>query len=470
MRFRFTHTAFVLAVASTLVHCASETDAPGAPDDGGSSDAAELDASVDGDADADAAADADAELDAAEEEFEIPDGAVDCNDPHCVTAITGGFGIKSAAAYCALLRDKTVQCWGTNQLNRLGYAVDGGAIPYSPSPHRVPSLSDVTSLSVAGDNACVTDGSGKVTCWGAADLVKAGLDPDGGVLPTTSAFPTELDLVPAASTVAVGAKGTACIRTEAGTITCWGKSDTAQLAKKTDVALSPPTAIPIDRTDLTPWPGQGWMFAATSAGELFSWGASDCASPNRCKYLLGRDSSEALDPRPTLVAGVSKMRGLASSAKHVCAIVGRSVECWGGNDLGQLGRGYVSALSELPGPTLLDFATALDDADAGVQGRVDVPLQIVADTSRTCVVMGSGRIFCWGAIGTDRTTWGHPTKVEGLTGPVVGLALATTSSCALLRSGVVECWGGNIFGALGRGISDITFNDPVPAPVEFPEE
>ncbi|AKU93658.1 regulator of chromosome condensation, RCC1 [Labilithrix luteola] len=470
MRFRFTLATFAIATASTLVHCASESEAPSAADDaGGDVVPTPLDAGADSDADGDATADvADA---AALDDFEIPDGSVDCNDPRCATAVVGSMGIKSTAAFCALLRDKTVQCWGTNQLDRLGYTVDGGGpLPRSPSPHRVPNLSNVTSLSIAGDNTCATDESGKVVCWGALDLVKSGLEGDGGTSTAKSALPTELALVPPASAVAVGGKGTACVMTKAGKITCWGKSSDEELARKTTTTPSPPTEIPIDRTDLTAWPGHGSMFATTKTGELFSWGASDCASPYNCKYMLGRDSSEAHDAVPTLVAGGSKVRGLASSAKHVCAVVGRIVECWGGNDLGQLGRGYVGTISELPGPTILAFAAAVDDADAGVPDRVDVPLQVVADTSRTCVVMGSGRIFCWGAIGSDRTKWGQPARVDGLSGPAVGLALAVTTSCALLRTGAVECWGGNIFGALGRGIDDITFTDPQPAPVVFPEE
>lgn len=457
----------VLATMFTLVHCASQDDDDAAPeaDGGGNADATATDAGADADADGGAT---DASTD---DEFDVPDGAVVCDAAPCAVAVAGGFGTKSAATFCALLDDGTLQCWGTNQQLRLGYTVDGGGpIAMSSSPHRVPTLSGVTSVSIAGDNGCATDAAGKVSCWGVAAIVNSGRDPDAGAPFTAAVLPTPLDLVPTASSVALGGMGTACVTTKAGTISCWGKSDRAELARKTTAPLSPPSEIPIGgHTDLSAWPGHSWMFATTTSGEVFSWGAGVCSN-GRCDYMLGRDSSEDIDPVPTLVPSLANVRAIASSVEHVCAIAGRYVECWGDNSQGKLGRGYVSALSEFPGKTTLSLVTAADDADAGISDRGDVPLQLAADRAKTCAVMGSGRIYCWGPIGADRTQWGHPTRVEGLSGPAVAVALAVTTSCALLRSGVVECWGGNIFGALGRGNDDITFTDPLPAAVHFPDE
>jgi hypothetical protein len=45
--------------------------------------------------------------------------------------------------------------------------------------------------------------------------------------------------------------------------------------------------------------------------------------------------------------------------------------------------------------------------------------------------------------------------VQGLSGPVVGLAPGGQHTCALLDTGTVECWGGNYHGQLGDGTTQI---------------
>lgn len=466
MRSTLTLGALAIATASLLLHCASQDESPGAGEDGGSSDEA-----MAPDADASARADGDAGVSdaATEDEYEIPDGAVVCDGSPCVVALTGGLGNTSAGSFCALLADKTVHCWGSNLQKKLGYDVDGGPLPMSSSPHRLPSLSNITSVSVGGDNGCARAEGGNVHCWGAPALLNAAIDPDGGAPLAAPALPTRVDRVPPAKDVTVGAH-TACVFTTTGALSCWGRSDSGQLARRTTDAFGPPTEIPLGpRTAVLATPGQPWMFASTASGEVLSWGGSSCTIGTSCNFLLGRDTSEDPDPFPRLVPSLSKVRAIASTSRFACAIAGRYVECWGDNARGQLGRGTATTLSELPAPTILSSATDADDADAGVPSRVDVPLQVVGDELQTCAVMGSGRVYCWGALGSDQTKWGRPTRIDGLSGPAVALRVAGPTSCALLRSGVVECWGRNLLGTLGRGIDDLNFSDPQPGPVHFSE-
>jgi alpha-tubulin suppressor-like RCC1 family protein len=472
MRSALTLSAVVIATATTLVHCASHDERLGAVEDAGwSEDAAS-------EAEADAGADA---LDAAtEDEFEIPDGSVTCEASPCAVALSGSFGNSSLASFCALLDDKTVQCWGSNLQMRLGYETDGGAFggafPMSSAPHRVSNLSGVTSVSVGGDNACARKEDGSILCWGLSELVGAGMSPDAGPPPASGALPTRMDLVPLAKDVAVGT-GTACVTSATGGLSCWGKNGSFQLARRTSEPLAGPSEIPVGgRAVARPAPGDGSMFAVTTSGELLSWGGASCAPPFTCAFMLGRDTSEDPDPVPALVPNLSKVRAVAAASQHACTIAGRYVECWGANERGQLGRGTPGDVSELPAPTMLSLVIDAEDADAGLPHRADIPLQIAGDETRTCAVMGSGRVYCWGddvsftGMGGSpqpQSEWGRPIRVDGLSGPAVALSLTVTTSCALLRSGVVECWGGNLLGSLGRGIDDIEFADLQPAPVNF---
>jgi Regulator of chromosome condensation (RCC1) repeat len=458
-----------MATATTLLHCASSNESPG-PDAGSRSDGApSSDASVDAEADVSDAA--------TEDEFEIPDGAVVCEASPCVIALTAARGDITGGRFCATLEDKTVQCWGSNFKNVLGYETDGGGRPMSSSPHPIPSLTGVTNVSLGGDNGCARVEDGSVYCWGDPALVSAGTDRDGGPPLDAPVLPTREDLLPPSTSVAVG-NGTACVTLGDGGGSCWGRNDNLQLAQRTTDLFGPPTSIPGGgRTLSFVWPGGsssgGWVFASATSGELLSWGASRC-SDTPCFYILARDTSENPDPIPTIVPGVVSVRGMASGMQHVCAIVGREVLCWGDNSHGQLGRGAATNLSEFPAPTILSAVAAADDVDAGVPPRVDVPLQIVADTRwNTYVVMGSGRVYGWGpGLTSDNSRppyeWGRPAHVDAPSGPVVALAPTPVAVCALLRTGAVECWGANSTGLLGRGIDTVSFTDPKPATVVFP--
>ena len=463
MRSALTLGAVAIAAATTLVHCASEDVRLGAVEDAGRSEDAPSEAEADAGADVSDAA--------TEDEYDIPDGSVICEASPCVVALGGSFGVASYGSFCALLDDKTVQCWGSNLQMRLGYESDELAfdiLPMSSAPHRVSNLSGVTSMSVGGDNTCARKEDGSVLCWGLSDLVGAGMSPDAGPPPASGALPTRMDLVPLAKDVAVGAR-TACVRSASGGLSCWGNNATFQLARRPSEPLAGPSEIPVGgRSIALAAPGADSMFAITTSGELVSWGKNDCPGSLSCTYLLGRDTSEDPDPVPALVPGLSKVRAVATTQKHTCAVAGRYVECWGDNNDGQLGRGAPGDVSMLPAPTIL--ARVTDAEDAGLPHRADIPLQIAASGMQTCAVMGSGRVYCWGPEQPLHER-GRPIRVDGLSGPAVALSLQGWTSCALLRSGVVECWGGNLLGSLGRGIDDGILDtewvDMQPAPVNF---
>ena len=111
---------------------------------------------------------------------------------------------------------------------------------------------------------------------------------------------------------------------------------------------------------------------------------------------------------------------------------GGAVTCWGHNGHGQLGDGTVTMHSDEP----VDVV--------GLTGAV----ALASGPARTCALLSSGRIKCWGSnvlggLG-DGTNIGSAEPVE-----VVGIADATAiagggvHSCAVVGGGNVQCWGNN---------------------------
>ncbi len=476
--------AFVAPGVATLLF-ACETSEPSDPgtidtDAGTTVDAPppSADAGVDAN-DLDSAADAD--------DFVVPDASVVCGSGPCAVAITG-----HGDSFCVVLKDGRMSCWGSNASGQLGYEDDGES--FSATPRLLGNLANVTSASVGDGNACARVGNGDVFCWGAPELVNAGIVPadDGEGFSDPVTQPTRMGAVPAATSVAVGA-GFACATASDGSLSCWGTNAKLELGRgkvSDSGAIAPPAkATGVAQNIATVVPGTTRTFAITNAGELLSWGANGMYGRDYfgritklVTYLLGRDTSEDVDGVPAIVPGLARVRGLASSSVHACAIVGRDVQCWGTNELGQLGRGsYNPALtvfqippSFLPDISNLRFVADAEKTDAGVSVK-DVPIQVAVADEHSCAVMGSGHVYCWGKTGdvgvlgsrSMQDINGTPTRIDGLSEAAVGIASADSSVCALLRSGAVECWGSNSQGQLGTGTTD-DLPHPTPSRVTLP--
>lgn len=430
----------------------------------------------------DASADANDRDSGEDDDFVVPDASVVCSTGPCAVMLIG-----HADSFCVVLKDGTMSCWGSNASGQLGYTVDGES--FSASPHVLGNLANVTSASVGDGNACARVGSGEVFCWGAPDLVNAGMLAVDGSEPLSDSVtqPTRMSAVPAATSIALG-KDFACAAASDGSLSCWGTNKSQELGRGVDAdagsMLAPAKALRVTQPIATVVPGTSRTFTITPNGELLSWGAGSLYGlddfnrlTNLVDYLLGRQISEDVDGFPALVPGLTRVRGLASSSRHACAVVGRDVQCWGTNEFGQLGRGSFNPAptvfqlppSFLPDVSNLRFVADAEESDAGASEK-DVPIQVAVADDHSCAVMGSGRVYCWGkkgdfgVLGTNTTEDidGTPTRIDGLSEPAVGVASAGSTVCALLRSGAVECWGSNGQGQLGTGTAD---DLPHPTPV-----
>jgi len=127
---------------------------------------------------------------------------------------------------CALLEDGGVECWGANFAKQLGVDTDGES---RATPQQVGDLTNVKAISVGGYHTCALLEDKTVKCWGSNNYKQLGVD-TGGDLATPQQV---LDLTNVKA-ISVGGWHT-CALLEDKTVKCWGSNNKFQLGGDTGV-------------------------------------------------------------------------------------------------------------------------------------------------------------------------------------------------------------------------------------------
>jgi len=224
---------------------------------------------------------------------------------------------------CALLQDRRVQCWGTNDAGELG---QGDAHPkYSARPLFVRGLAPAKEIAASGDNVndygCALTVRGGVECWGRNDTgaLVVRNKPRGALLTATYVD----GLTSGVTSLSVDTDHACAVRS-GGSVTCWGTWTRGGYGPLNDwTNLAPKHGVRAVSTD------GGATCVLMDVGSVECWG-----------YPATVESTH-----PTVVAGLSKgVRSVLLTQNVGCAVMDRgTVRCWGDDSEGELGNGYIDA-------------------------------------------------------------------------------------------------------------------------------
>ncbi|MBN1655592.1 MAG: hypothetical protein JXA30_17630, partial [Deltaproteobacteria bacterium] len=114
---------------------------------------------------------------------------------------------------CAVLKDKTLECWGDNEFGQVG----DGSTTRRDEPTRVVDLSGSVAQVALGDgHTCALLTNGTVQCWGDNEHGQLG---DGST--TSSTSPKTVPGLSEVAQIACGDRAT-CALIKNGTVRCWG--------------------------------------------------------------------------------------------------------------------------------------------------------------------------------------------------------------------------------------------------------
>ena len=346
-------------------------------------------------------------------------------------AASGGSG-------CALSAGGTVKCWGDNRYGALGddtttnestpVAVEGvGGIGV---------LSGVTAItSGVGSHSCALSAVGTVDCWGWDKFGQLGPGATTTICVGNGCSTTPLAVTGLSGVTAVTAGGDfSCALLAVGTVKCWGDNSYGQLGDGITNGASPPAPL---------------------------------GSSNPVQVVVSPGG-------PPLTGVIAVTAG----DYHACALLAAgTVDCWGDNDLGEVGNSPSTGSQTCNQAPHACSLTPVAVEGVGGVGVLSGVTAISAGVNDSCAVLVTGTADCWGrndegqlgdgsftgpqtcyhqSDGTSYACSTTPTVIEGVGGVgvlsgVTSVSIGEYQACALLEVGTAYCWGLDLWGSLGNG-------------------
>jgi alpha-tubulin suppressor-like RCC1 family protein len=281
-------------------------------------------------------------------------GEVDGNPGESVlvpTAVPGFTGHAVAIATyealgCAIVEGGSVQCWGRNP----NWRVSGEAFPPPTTPTTVMGLNGpATSISVGTDSACAIVAGG-LRCWGAD-----GAGELGGGSSNYSAVPVQVTGLESGVTAVSVGNEFACAVVSGG-VQCWGNNGSKQLGNASNTVFRAPIAVPGLASGVV-----DVVASETSACALLSSGTVTCWGSGGAG-MVGSDGGTVA--QPAQVAGLTGVTSIAIYNQTACALLtDGSVQCWGADP-----AGHIRGQPDMIGPTLVPITGLSGVATAVVVG------------------------------------------------------------------------------------------------------
>lgn len=313
--------------------------------------------------------------------------------------VTGGESHAIAAGIahtCVITPEGGVQCWGNNDFGQLG----NGTNTSSNIRVDVSGLEGGTTIVAGGNHTCVLSG-GDVWCWGENSEGQLG---DGTLLDHNIPVKVLNNVVD----ITAGLDYTCAIMAY-GKVLCWGNNDQGQLADSTKTDHTRPTLATLISGISNMDAGQNKSCGLAGSGLLRCWSGGSSQDIGDIIPGSGVQPETGLDVAVNrfgsvilaliengvpvtfqsgqfrTISDVNQAIDVDGGLGHACALLSSgTVECWGSNYYGQLGRN--SRISNSDPQPVLNISSAW---------------QLAVGKFHACVLItssnpGTDDIQCWG--------------------------------------------------------------------------
>lgn len=239
-----------------------------------------------------------------------------------VQSVNTAIGISVGEAHaCVLLKNQSVHCWGVNSFYQLGNT----SSLVETMPVQVLDLPLIKKISSGRNHTCALAETEFVYCWGDNKFGQLGI----GTTQILKATPSPALGVKKVSDIQIGYDSSCASQGNSG-FSCWGQGSDGQLAETDRFSRSIP--VPITLASIT---DSATALVSISLGRTKSCGLLSTAKSN-AMYCWGTVVST--DP----ISGSSGV-SVSLGSDHACLVTTTgTVNCWGWNHKGQLGRDTIT--------------------------------------------------------------------------------------------------------------------------------
>lgn len=298
----------------------------------------------------------------------------------------------------------------------------------------VSGINDAVDITASVSTTCALHSDGSISCWGDNGTGQLG----AGSKVEKSNIPIKVKGIADAIAVSTGGGITyfsnhTCAVHRSGSVYCWGGHGLGDVGVR---SYTPKKVADINNATSVS-AGVGHTCVLTERNEVFCWG----------HLQLKQEDEIYFSQRPVKIAGISDVVEISAAEDYTCALHrSGQISCWGKNFVGTLGRGFYTDQTVYPPSLVKDISNAVS---------------ISSKSNRSCAVLSSGKIKCWGdnrhgQLGNGKLSYSTvPVEVKNVSNAVSvavgGEYFVGEHSCALLSTDEIYCWGSNNYGQIGNG-------------------
>ena len=347
----------------------------------------------------------------------------------------------SAGSSFGIKPDGTLWAWGLATYGQLGL---GNTSTYS-SPAQVGSLTTWSKLAASPYHTMAIKTDGTLWGWGNNSSGQLG---DGTVVSKSS--PVQVGVATTWVTVAAGSGSTIAAQSD-GTLWGWGYNGNGVLGDPATVSQG--VSNPMRISPLPTWSsasaGTSFVTAIKPDGTLWAWGAA-------ASGVLGNGTASPNISSPVQIGSLTTWSKISSGTATTVAVKSDgTLWAWGGNGVGQLGDGTITARNI---PT--------QEATLATNWAMAVTNAALIANATSYGIKTDGTLWSWGysgngALGNSTTTPNKSTPVQ-----ITGTSWATVSAgnqyaLAVKTNGSLWAWGFATSGGLGNSSTTATTSSPI---------
>jgi alpha-tubulin suppressor-like RCC1 family protein len=360
------------------------------------------------------------------------------------------------ATVCAIRSsDSSVVCWGFNDFGETGQQPDP-MVQTTLHPTKVPIGGPATAIAVGRRHGVAVDRNGNVWCWGGHMSAQCGLEPSSPTQYDSLPHPTPVEVpfsagafFSAGALIAAGDGFTCATSRDDGSVYCWGDDGEGETA-------APPNGIQPTLTKVANTSGATLLAAgaqhACASALLACWGTDNDGELGRTLTTSSCQgtscSNNPVSPDNPNRRIKLPVKSVAAGFTHTCVVdAAGDTYCWGASDSGQTG-----VLPDSGTPSEPHLVADLPPGGAvAVSAGGSTTCVLEQDGSVWCFGRNDSGQLGQGFI--ENPPAAHPVPAPVLMPkPATAVAVGRSQVCAILQSCDVVCWGADDHGQIGTGM------------------